>query len=64
MSTIEITPIKYDDIPGAAECIQVAFGEDDPYFHWAFDPDKVSLRKPIIELRTPPQGSSGSRTTP
>lgn len=38
---VEIIPLKEEDIPGAVECIQVAFA-DDPYFSFVFsDPSKV-----------------------
>jgi hypothetical protein len=37
---IEIQPITYGDIPGAARCIQEAFA-DDPYNNWVFDKSKV-----------------------
>ena len=37
---IEIRPITYADIPGAARCIQEAFAGD-PYNNWVFDKSKV-----------------------
>ncbi|KAN0086653.1 Acyl-CoA N-acyltransferase [Elaphomyces granulatus] len=36
MGHLQIERLTEQDIPGAIECIQVAF-EDDPYFHWAFN---------------------------
>lgn len=38
---VRIEPLKMEHIPGAVECIQVAFAGD-PYFSFVFnDPSKV-----------------------
>lgn len=39
---IEIQAITRADIPGAAECIQLAF-DDDPYNNWVFDKANVRI---------------------
>ena len=48
---IEITPITTDDIPSAAEVIQLAFASD-PYADWAFDkrPGKFNAVRNLASL--------------
>ena len=50
---VEIGPITYDDIPGAARCIQEAFAED-PYNNWVFDKSKVCVDN--LPLHSNPSG--------
>lgn len=49
---IEITPITHADIPGAIDCIQVAFDED-PYNNWVFDkrPGKFNKARNYASLK-------------
>ena len=46
---ITITPITYEDIPAAAECIQVAF-DDDPYNKWVFDKANFNKERNLSSL--------------
>ncbi|KAK2755109.1 hypothetical protein FQN54_006638 [Arachnomyces sp. PD_36] len=49
---VEIVPLSKEDIPGAVECIQVAFAGD-PYFSWVFnDPSKFSKERNVASLTT------------
>jgi GNAT superfamily N-acetyltransferase len=48
---IKISPIRPEDIAGAARCIQSAF-KDDPYFKWVFDPSIVSIAD-LIHMAPP-----------
>lgn len=49
---VEIRPITYGDIPGAARCIQEAFA-DDPYHKWVFDKSQVWNRSYLHFMTAP-----------